>query len=326
MKNIGWKKILTGIVWSLIGIGVFVLMAFAMNQKDKRVCSNVDIEITGSEKEMFIDENDVLDLINSNGNVMGKSISKINLRLLEAAIEKNIWVKNAELYFDNNQVLHINIEERKPVARVFTEDGSSFYVDSTALRLPLSEKLSAQVPVFTGFASNRDTLASSDSVMLHNIVNIGKYILADSFWTAQVQQVNIKPDATFEIIPSIGNQIIELGNAENIDRKFKNLYTFYKKVWLQSGIDKYEKLDAQFSNQIVAVKRTSLLKGVDTLMNKAIVDSAAMKDSVHIIKPLLQGIKKKSGAENKAYKSATPLQKSNKPKAGNKKIRTKTQF
>ena len=266
----------------VLSIGIFMLMSFAMKQKDKKVCTNIETEITGAGKEIFIDENNVLDLINSNGNVIGKPVSKINLRLLETEIEKNVWVKNDEMFFDNNQVLHINIKQRQPVARVFAVDGSSFYVDSAALRLPLSDKQSAETPAFTGFAGKHDALTNVDSITLYGIVKIAKYILADSFWMAQVQQINIKPDATFEIIPSVGHQIIVLGNADSVEKKFKNLYTFYEKAWLQNGIDKYEKLDARFENQIVAVKRNGALKSFDSLANKQLIDTATITPKANV--------------------------------------------
>lgn len=50
----------------------------------------------------------------------------LNLRSMENALENNPWVKNAEMFLDNQQVLQIEIDERQPVARVFTMQGSSF--------------------------------------------------------------------------------------------------------------------------------------------------------------------------------------------------------
>jgi cell division protein FtsQ len=67
------------------------------------------------------------------------------------------------------------------------------------------------------------------------------------------------------MVPVIGDHIVVLGNAEDLDRKFKHLYTFYKSAWLQNGMNTYEKLDVQYSNQVVAVRKGT---------GKALVDSA----------------------------------------------------
>jgi cell division protein FtsQ len=265
MRKYKWKKILTSTLWVMTGIGAIVLLGAAMQKKSQKLCTDIKIEITGVERHMFIDEKDVQDLLNTTGHVKGTPISTLNLRAMERMVERDPWVSNAEMFLDNNQVLQVRIEERQPVARVFTLDGNSFYVDSGSLRLPLSEKLSARVPSFTGFPSNKIKLARPDSLLLHDIVRVGKYILADSFWMAQTAQVDITPQSSFEMVPVIGDHVVVLGNAEDLDRKFKHLYTFYKSAWLQNGMNTYEKLDVQYSNQVVAVRKGT---------GKALVDSA----------------------------------------------------
>lgn len=269
------------LVWLLIGVGTIILFGAALQKKDHKLCRDVKIEITGTEKDIFIDDKDVLDLINSNGNITAKNLSTIDLKNLEAALEKKLWIKNAEMFFDNHQLLHVNIEERQPIARVFSAEGNSFYVDSLAIRLPLSDKLSARVPVFTNFPSNKEILSQSDSAMLENVIKIGKYIIGDSFWMAQVAQIYITPSATFEIIPTLGNQIIELGNADDLENKFNRLHGFYKQIWLQNGINKYEKIEVQFDNQIVAVKRGVAKALVDSAKAKQAMDEWLKQNAIH---------------------------------------------
>ena len=55
------------------------------------------------------------------------------------------------------------MQEREPVARVFTVAGSTFYIDDELTQLPLSEKFSARLPVFTNFPSDNKVLAKADS-------------------------------------------------------------------------------------------------------------------------------------------------------------------
>jgi cell division protein FtsQ len=167
----------------------------------------------------------------------------------------------------------VRITERQPVARIFTQDGYSFYVDSAGLRLPLSDELSARVPMFTGFPSGRPVLSKPDSALLQSLVHIGRNILADSFWMAQVSQVNITPEAKFEIIPVIGDQVIALGTGDDIEGKLQRLYTFYKKAWLQNGINTYEKLDVQYDNQVVAVRKGTAKAKADSAKARQIMDA-----------------------------------------------------
>jgi len=159
------------------------------------------------------------------------------------------------MYFDNNRMIQVRVLERQPIARVFVNGGNSFYVDSTALRLPLSDKLSARVPVFTNFPSDKPILAKPDSALLEGIVKLASFINTDSFWLAQIAQVNINVQSKFELVPLIGNHLILLGDAEKLPAKFKRLKTFYEQALLQQGMNTYEKLDLRFDNQVVAVKQ-----------------------------------------------------------------------
>lgn len=295
---------IVNVLWLLLGAGTIILFGAAMIQKNNKNCSDIKVEITGVDEHLFIDEKDVKDLINKNADLTNKQVKQIDLKAIETELEKTAWVKNAELFFDNNQVLQVRIEERQPVARIFTVQGSSFYIDSAGIRLPLSDKLSARVPMFTNFPSDKVPLSTPDSLLMKGVVNLGRSINYDSFWRAQIEQVYITPQATFELIPVIGDQTIVFGDASDIESKLTNLYTFYKKAWVQNGINAYKKLDIRFRNQVVATRKGAeavlsdstkanaaiyaLMKG-GVINNLAKLDSTgiAIKDAAQIKKALL---------------------------------------
>jgi cell division protein FtsQ len=264
LKNIPWKKRIIQAVWILFGMSAMVLFGAAMVKKNQKNCAGVQIEISGANQHMFMDEKEILEILNLSGKLKGTATGKINLRALEKVLEKNSWIQNAEMYFDNNQILQVKVLERQPIARVFVQGGNSFYVDSAALRLPLSDKLSARVPVFTNFPSSKAILAKPDSSLLEGIVKLATFIQADSFWMAQIEQVNINPHSKFELLPLIGDQIIVIGDTEQLDKKFFRLKAFYQQALLQQGINTYEKLDLRFENQVVAVRRGTERAQIDS--------------------------------------------------------------
>ena len=283
-----WKKKIVQVSWLLLGVGTIVLFGAAMIKKNNKTCADLKIEITGAEEHLFIDEKDVKELITKNADLADKKVNEIDLKAIETELEKTAWVKNAELFFDNKQVLQVKIEERQPIARVFTMQGSSFYLDSAGIRLPLSDKMSARVTMFTNFPNDKLVMASSDSALLKGIVKLGNYISADSFWRAQIEQVAITPQGTFEMIPTVGDQTILFGNADNMEDKFLNLYTFYKKAWLQYGMNSYEKLDVRFKNQVVAVKKGASIVSDSTRANAAI--KALMTGSLVVVSDSLTNV------------------------------------
>lgn len=259
-----WKKRFITAVWGLLGVATIVLSIAAMDKKKHKSCAEIKIEIEGENEHVFVDEKDVMDVLKRNGATEGRDISSINLRLLEKILERNAWIRDAELFFDNNQTLTVRIEEREPIARVFTLSGRSFYIDSSGLQLPLSNDMTARVPVFTSFTSDGKKLSSSDSLLLNDVKKVAQFINEDSFWTVQVSQIDITPQRTFEMIPVIGNQVIELGNADDLKAKFDRLFSFYKQVWVKAGFERYEKIDVQYDNQVVATRRNAAMPVIDS--------------------------------------------------------------
>ncbi len=266
LRNIPWKKRIIQSVWMLIGLGTMVLFGGAMLQKNQKKCAGIQIEIAGATQNMFLDEKEILEILNLAGRLEGSPVGKINLRAFETVLERNSWIQNAEMYFDNHQLLQVKVLERQPIARVFVNGGNSFYVDSAALRLPLSDKLSARVPVFTNFPSDKAILARPDSSLLEGIVKLSSFIKTDSFWMAQIAQVNITGDSKFELVPLIGDQLILLGDAEQLDKKFRRLKAFYEQALMQQGMNTYEKLDIRFDKQVVAVKRGAWKAEIDAII------------------------------------------------------------
>ena len=285
------RKVLFIAVWLCIGGGMLTLLLAAISKKNKGQCKDYSISIKGVQKNFFIDKKDVEQLLitATKGNIKGQLISSFNLHELEQMLEHNTWIEEAELYFDNRDVLHITVTEKEPVARVFTTTGTSFYIDSLGKKMPLSDKLSARVPVFTDFPEKKK-MNAADSVLLNDIRITANYIINDPFWISQVAQIDITPEGNFEMVPVVGNHLVKLGNGENINQKFHRLMVFYKQVLSKTGFDHYKVIDVQYKGQVV----TSNYAG------KTKIDSVQLKRNVE--KLLRQSIE----AENDTVIRAMP--------------------
>jgi cell division protein FtsQ len=155
------------------------------------------------------------------------------------------------------------VAERDPIARVFTIAGKSFYIDSAGMRMPLLPGVSARLPVITGFPAAKK-LNQQDSALLRAVTGIAQYVNENRFWQAQIAQIDITPAGTFELMPVIGNHIIRIGNAENLEEKLDRLFLFYKQVLTQTGFDKYGIVDVQFNNQVIGIK-SKITSAVDSI-------------------------------------------------------------
>jgi len=231
-----------------------VLLVAAVNSQSHKICKGFSIRIKGRPDQWFLDKRDVAALLIAQGGVKGRSIKTFDLRKMENQLKSNVWIKDAELFFDNSRVLQARIQERDPVARVFTVTGNSFYIDSSGEKMPLSDKFSPRLPVFTSYPSDRDSLNSSDSILVHDIIHISGFLVHDPFWQAQIAQVDVLPDHTFEMIPVVGSHVIQFGDGADYEKKFKRLLLFYQQVLSKTGMDMYKKLNVQYAQQVIGVK------------------------------------------------------------------------
>lgn len=239
----------------------------------------------------------------------GQLLKTFDLQQLESILEKNLWIRNAELFFDNNDVLHVDITERKPVARVFAVSGETFYVDDLGEQLPTTNDQVARVPVFTSFPQITKPLIGKDSVLLQQIKEVGLYLLNHDFWMAQVEQVNIN-NYEMEMIPKLGQHTIQFGDGTNVEAKFNRLLLFYKQIMNKTGWNYYSNLDVRYDKQLVAVRRdsASLFKSFalatkDSIRISNVIDSLqiAKDTSLAIIKKdSIVGITSKTKTQNPA--------------------------
>ena len=71
--------------------------------------------------------------------------------------------------------------------------------------------------------------------------NISQIIINDS------QHINLKLSGL--------NTFIELGHNNKLEKKIQNLKAFYNRAISKNDIEKYRKINLQFENQVVAVKK-----------------------------------------------------------------------
>lgn len=246
------------IVWMVTGTVAIVLLVAAAKNQNGKLCKDVRVNIKGVDGTAYISKQQILKTI-SGGRpdlMQGQLIKTFDLQQLEELLETNLWIRNAELFFDNNDVLHVDITEREPVARVFRENGESFYIDDMGEQLPITNDQVARVPVFTSYPNETTAARVKDSTLQQQVKEMGSYILKNDFWMAQVDQVNIS-NYEFELMPKLGNHVILFGTGETVAAKFNRLYLFYKQVMQKTGWNYYSTLDVRYNKQLVAVRRDS---------------------------------------------------------------------
>lgn len=264
------------VVWSMIGIALVFLLVSAIQKEEASLCKEVKVSFSEEQRYRMLDEHEILSSLwpgVKNDFPAGNTLASFDLFKLEKQLEKNPWVLSADLYFDQQHVLNIHVQQRVPVARVFTPAGSSFYMDASYAVLPVKSSDLISLPVFTNFYINPAIANAADSAVLERISSLSKFILSDSLWMAQIEEVYINPDGGFELTTQMGDQVVVLGDRadwKNMFMKLKTMYTHFTNV---DAWSKYSKLDLQFKDQVVCVQQGGLMQVKDSIL---VVDSTTL--------------------------------------------------
>jgi cell division protein FtsQ len=245
-----WKSFLVKIFGFLI-LGLVIL---AVDVRKEKPIVEIKTEIKALPDSSFlIEEEDILvELDRGLGfQVIGQSFKTIDLNRIESLLEKNPFIKDAEVFLDSRNRLGIQVIQRKPIVRVISRRGEQYYLDEEGIKLPLSKHFAVNIITATGEypAFSPDFLTKDNAI--HDLFKLCGEIEADPFLKSMLVQVHVNLKREFTLIPMIGDQKIIFGEIDDSMQKWKKLKVFYKEAMPFVGWRKYRNLDLRFRNQIV---------------------------------------------------------------------------
>jgi cell division protein FtsQ len=252
------RNILQKIAIILVVATAAILIISAVEKKEDDNVSNVFINIEPlNNGKTMIDSLDILTTIERSFGfkLESQKIGIVNIERVERIIEDEAFVKDAEVFMDTKNRIHISIKQREPILRYFDENGKSFYLDTEGQKMPTSKHYSARVLVATGDIPPHEPtfMVSANGHILKDLYYLTQYIRANDFWNSMIEQVHVKR-GEFILIPKVGKQKIQFGKFEKIENKFRRLRKFYEEGMSRVGWRKYRTIDVRFDGQVIGRK------------------------------------------------------------------------
>ena len=226
---------------------VYSVLGMTNRHEDVRLCSGVDLHITDSLHFDLIDEDMVLSLLKEHSlDPIGSPLEAIDVEAIEQTLALHPLVGKAQCYKTGGDMLRINLSGKVPLVRVLNNRGQDFYVDSHGEILS-QHSLAVQLPVATGYIDRE--FASKE------LLEVVRAIDRSEFWKAQVERRNVTSDKQIELVPRVGDHLLILGTADNVEDKLERLMNFYEKGLDNVGWNKYRSISVAYENQVVCKKR-----------------------------------------------------------------------
>lgn len=250
MIRINWKKTILITVDLLLGVYlVFAVTAFNKPDDSNLICSQVKIDITDSQVAGFLNADEVKKMLKQKKIYpLGKPVSSINCREMEEALAASPFVDKVQCYKTQNGNISISLTQRMPIIRIMSENGSNYYLDNHGGVMGKT-KYTADIIIATGKISQKFAQGP--------LSKVANYIVHNKLWNHQIEQINVLDDGTMELVPRVGEHIIYIGDATEIEQKFDRLEKFYRYGLSKVGWNKYKYISVEFSNQIICKRNDS---------------------------------------------------------------------
>jgi len=232
-----------------------ILLIAAVNRKSGAYVNEVIINVKKDKiNKNFIGEDDIKkQILKGYGNsIRGILIKNLSLFNLEEIVETDPFVKNANVFIDANNNLHIEVDQRQPVLRIIDNSGNNYYLDENGIKMPISKLFAARVVVATGNIPPYTTdFLQKENYTLKSLFQLNQIVEADDFLRSLVSQIHIDRKGDILLIPIVGTQKILVGDLSNIEHKIENLKKFYQKVMPVEGWRKYNLINLKYKGQVV---------------------------------------------------------------------------
>lgn len=243
------------LAWLMFLFIVAMIWIIARNRKANTFADGLLVEVKelpGGDK--LISERDVRQVLLSafGSDLENSELASLDVDRMERVLENDPFVKNADVYIDQNNQVHIDIDQREPLVRVLDNHGNNYYLDAAGKKMPPSKNYAARVIVATGNVSPyTPEFRQKRKSNLKDLFNLTQALLADEFLASFIQQIHVNNAGDFILVPLIGDQKIILGPARKLEDKLDRLKIFYKEGMPYEGWRKYETINLKYSGQVV---------------------------------------------------------------------------
>lgn len=260
-----WIKIA---FWTLLLIAVVSGLILSKSKQVETLSSSPQIYIKVDGENAFLTEDEVYERLKRKGLVYpNQKNQNLPIKKIEEYLESMSEIRTCLVYSMIGNRWNIDIELRKPIARIFNNSGETYYLDDLGFTMATSPLYTARVLVVTGNIPDKAHSISVDKIInndtlktiryLDDIYRISNYVCNDPFMNAQIGQIHLEKNGDFLLIPQVGGHSIVFGSAKSeneVAKKFEKLVQFYKNGLPFEGWNKYSEINLKYENQIVCKK------------------------------------------------------------------------
>lgn len=215
----------------------------------ERRLAGIKVEINDSSSSRFVTPAEILKELESLSlTVKGQRLVTVNTDSIERFLQTNDKIESVSVVRLTNDSILISVQPMIPVARVFDNDGSSYYINREGKHMTANARYHINVPVIIGEFG--DSLFQPTALL-----PLIDYLSSSKSWESFVTMIKVDSPHDIILVPSIKGHVVNFGSPDGFDSKFARLRKMYRDVLPVKGWQYYDTLSVKWGGQIVATRR-----------------------------------------------------------------------
>lgn len=245
------RKLITVFACILLGLYAAVACIWSHSQSRSALCAGLEqgcVQVVDDDSTGFVTSRELTDELSPLlGNLTERRLSDIDLDSLRRHLTSLDRIETAEVLRLNNNLLRIRVVPMVPVARIWPDNGRSYYVNRDGKRIAATSRYHIDVPQLAGnFGGDYSPVRLLPLLdYLHSHPDIGRL----------VTMISARDSADIILVPAIRGHVVNIGDVSDIDDKFARLTRFYSEVLPVKGWEHYDTISLKWSGQVVATRR-----------------------------------------------------------------------
>ena len=257
MKRIDQKTMRVHGPWMALWLTIAVLAVIATGQRWRSGTSSAVVEIINPDQSLIT----AMELKEEIENIFGFDLSgamlqNLDLLEIEDAMSRHHLLEDLQVYIDASNQVRFKVRIREPVGRLYSTDGLSYYLDRTGAVFMANASQPVRTIIVSGHLPVTDTSHIGNSALIRDLHTLLTIARTEPFYNALIEQVVVRNDGEYLILPKVGTEKILIGTMDNVQGKLLKMREFYKKEMTKGNWGQYEIIDLRYKNQVIAVNKT----------------------------------------------------------------------
>ena len=225
-----------------------ILVAVANRWRSLSPVRSVRVDIDYCGADTLVTPQQVADLVvDSMPDILSRRLRDVDLGRVARVAVTSPWLSRCDAGTSIGGAVVVHAVQRKPVVRICSH-GGEYYLDDKGYRVPVTPVGSADMIVASGNIPNKGK-------GLKEVWTLAKYLFQHQRLAPLFDQIYRDAKGDLYLTPKLGTHVVQIGSAQHLDEKFRNLMAFYTRGLPQVGWETYSQISVKYHGQVVCTRR-----------------------------------------------------------------------